>query len=180
MFDFPNVDFTIRPPDEPHFSPDQGQIAIGYKYNRDILTAQLRTRFYYARFMLYRPFVYKALHFPELMTADDANCCALAIKSACLWPLLMAPPKNKKRLVPHLFTWTQSCIGVLLVFKAIRESDGLRQICEEQVNLKDVEMTTMLMLDWIKDAKQLDGIAEWGWGIVEPLFSDALGESGDG
>jgi hypothetical protein len=52
---------------------------ISHEYNLDILNAQLRTRFYFARFLLYRPFVYKALHFPAMMSADDARCCALGI-----------------------------------------------------------------------------------------------------
>lgn len=46
------------------YSTDQGLIPIGHKYNLDVVTGQLRTRFYYARFIMYRPFVYKALHFP--------------------------------------------------------------------------------------------------------------------
>jgi hypothetical protein len=73
MLDFPNFDPTSRRPNEPLFSPDQGSVPIGHRYNLDVVTAQLRTRFYYARFMMFRPFVYKALHFPELMTADDAS-----------------------------------------------------------------------------------------------------------
>jgi len=171
MLDFPNADPTTRRPNEPLFSPDQGPVPIGHKYNLDVVTAQLRTRFYYARFMMFRPFVYKALHFPELLTADDANCCALAIQSACLWPLSMAPPKNKKRLVPHLFTWTQSFMGILLILRMTRENGVLRQICEEQVNSEHLKCTAALMLDWIRDVKQVDGIAEWSWTILEPLFA---------
>ncbi|KAF2715929.1 hypothetical protein K431DRAFT_316899 [Polychaeton citri CBS 116435] len=170
-FDFPNPDPTARRPDETLFSPDQGAVPIGHKSNLDIVTAQLRTRFYYARFMMYRPFVYKALHFPELMSVDDASCCALAIKSACLWPVCMAPPKNKKRLVPHLFAWTQNFIGILLILRMTSENECLRAICEEQVNLEEIQRTISLMMEWIRDVRQVDGIADWGWRVLEPLYA---------
>lgn len=171
-FEFPATDPISRRPNEPLFSTDQGPIPIGHKYNLDVVTAQLRTRFYYARFMMYRPFVYKALHFPELMTADDCNCCALAIRSACLWPLAMAPPKNKKRLVPHMFAWTQNFMGILLVLKMCGVNDCLRQIVEEGgvVGRDEIEATVTALLEWMRDVKQVDGIAEWAWGILEPLY----------
>ena len=170
-FDFPNSDPTSRRPNEALFSPDQGPVPIGHKYNLDVVTAQLRTRFYYARFMMYRPFVYKALHFPELMNEDDANCCALAIKSACLWSICMAPPKNKKRLLPHLFAWTQNFMGILLILRMTTENECLQRICESRVNHEDIQKTASLMLDWVRDVKQLDGIAEWSWRLLEPLYS---------
>ena len=170
-FDFPSTEPTIRRLNEPLFSVDQGNVPIGHKYNLDVVTAQLRTRFYYARFLIYRPFVYKALHFPEIMTPDDATCCALAIKSACMWSIAMAPPKNKKRLVPHLFAWTQNFMGILLILRMTTENDCLRQICETQVNREETQRTVTLMLDWMRDVRQLDGIADWSWRILEPLYS---------
>lgn len=170
-FDFPIADPNVRQPNEPLFSPDQGPIPINHKYNLDVVTAQLRTRFYYARFIMYRPFVYKALHFPDQMDQDDVSCCALAIKSACLWPIAMAPSKNKKRLVPHLFAWTQNFMGILLVLRMTTENDCLRDICESQVSLEDIEQTMRLMLEWVRDVKQLCGIAEWSWRLIEPLYA---------
>ncbi|KAK6425197.1 hypothetical protein LTR95_016297 [Oleoguttula sp. CCFEE 5521] len=170
MLDFPISNPQARRPNELLFSPNQGSVPINYKFNLDIVTAQLRTRFYYARFMMFRPFVYKALHFPELMTAEDANYCALAIQSACLWPVSMAPPKNKKRLVPHHFMWTQNFIGILLILRMTREEGVLKQICDERVDYGSIEMTVQLMLGWIRDVRQVDGIAEWSWRILEGLF----------
>ncbi|KXT11284.1 hypothetical protein AC579_1673 [Pseudocercospora musae] len=169
--DFPNIDPSGRRPNESLFAPDQGPVPIGHKFNLDLVTAQLRTRFYYARFMMYRPFVYKALHFPELMTSEDCNCCALAIQSALMWPISMAPPKNKKRLVPHLFAWTQNFMAILLILRMTTENECLKQICDEQVNRDDVQQSVVLMLEWIRDVKQVDGIAAWAWRILEPLYS---------
>jgi hypothetical protein len=171
MLGFPYLDPISCPPSELLFSPDQGPIPISHKHNLDIAIAQLRTRFYYARLMMFRPFVYKALHFPDLMTADDANCCAIAIQSCCLWPASMAPPKNKKRLIPHLFTWTHNFVGILLILRMTRENGLLRQICEEQVNPDDVKRTVALLLEWMRDAKQVDGIADWSCRILEPSFA---------
>jgi hypothetical protein len=172
MLVFPNLNPTSRQPNDPLFSPDQGPVPISHKHNLDIVIAQLRTRFCYARFMVYRPFVYKALHFPELMTANDTNCCALAIQSCCMWPVSMAPPKNKKRLVPHSFSWTQNFMGILLILRMTQENGVLGQICDEHVNPNDMKRTVTLMLDWMRDAKQVDGIADWSWRILEPMFAD--------
>jgi hypothetical protein len=169
--EFPNMGSASRQGTDSLFSMDQGSVPINHRNNLDIMTAQLRTQFYYARFMIYRPFVYKALHFPELMTEEDQICCALAIQSACLWPLILAPPKNKKRLVPHLFTWTQNFVGILLILRMTTENECLKKICNERVNRKDLEQTTTLMLEWIQDIKQVDGIAEWSWKMLGPLYS---------
>lgn len=50
---------------EPLFSAGKDSVENSYMHNLDIITAQLRTRFYYGRFLVYRPFVYKALHFAD-------------------------------------------------------------------------------------------------------------------
>lgn len=173
-FDFPSFDPNFRRPNEALFSDDPSSVPINHRYNLDIVTAQLRTRFYYARYITYRPFVYKALHFPELMTSDDVKYCAMGIKSACLWPIVMAPPKNKKRLVPHLFAWTQNFMGILLILRMTTENECLRRICESHVSQDEIQKTVSLMLEWIRDVKQLDGIAEWSWRILEPLYSNSL------
>lgn len=61
-------------------------------------------------------------------------------------------------------------MGILLILRMTRESGVLRQICDESIKPEDLQRTAALMLDWIRDVKQLDGIAEWSWGILEPLF----------
>jgi hypothetical protein len=56
-------------------SSDDGLTADGKSvavpYILDIQVALLRSRFYYAKYIVYRPFVYKALHFPDSLTDDD-------------------------------------------------------------------------------------------------------------
>ncbi|KAF4550695.1 Fungal Zn(2)-Cys(6) binuclear cluster domain-containing protein 6 [Elsinoe fawcettii] len=170
MHSFPNVNPLARRQPSPLFTVQDNGEPTNHRYNLDIVTGHLRTRFYYARYMIYRPFIFKALHFPEAMTQDDASYCALAMQSACMWPLAMSPCRYKKRLVPHLFTWTQNFLGILLLMRMTSESECLRTICEERVNMRDMQNTVGLMLDWINDMKTLDGIAEWSWNLLEPLF----------
>jgi hypothetical protein len=62
------------------FSIDQNKEPIRYPYFYDIQVALLRTRYYQAKYMIYRPFVYKALHFPEQMTQEDAEGAAECLR----------------------------------------------------------------------------------------------------
>ena len=62
-------------------------------------------------------------------------------------------------------------MGILLILRMTTENECLRRICESQVNHEDIQKTASLMLDWVRDVKQLDGIADWSWRILEPLFS---------
>jgi hypothetical protein len=95
----PNLSSHLTQSRMPLFSTDLDKEPIQYPYVYDIQVALLRTRYYQAKYMVYRPFVYKALHFPEQMTQEDAegvaeclrvrhhfdsvwrylNCCALTL-----------------------------------------------------------------------------------------------------
>jgi hypothetical protein len=151
---------------------------LPHEINSNTLAAELRTRFYYARHMLYRPFVYKALHFPHLLSAEDVEYCVLAIQAACLWPVFFPPPKDRKRLVPHLFAWTNSSIGLLLILRMTKVSETLRGACEGRVSEREVEETVEVILDWLDGIRQFDAIAEWTWNVFEPVFK--AGDEGDG
>jgi hypothetical protein len=140
-------------------------------HNVDIAIAQLRTRFYHARFLICRPFIYKALHLPDLMTADDRIKCAFAIDAACLWPLSLAPPKNKKHLVPHLFSWTQNFVAMIFVLRMCCESDCLDDICKESgIAGELIESTISSMIQWLEDVRQVDGVADWSMRVLGPAF----------
>jgi hypothetical protein len=148
-------------------------------HNVDIAVAQLRTRFYHARFLVHRPFVYKALHARELMTPGDRAKCSLAIDAACLWPLSLAPPKNKKRLVPHLFSWTQNFLAMLLILQTCRADEYLGDICKEGgVAAEDIEGSIASMIGWLEDVKQEDGIAEWSVRVLGPALCNRRETSG--
>lgn len=71
---------------------DKSEEAARRKYVRDVQTALLRTRYYYARYMIYRPLIYKVLHFPKSIKTDDVYGVSCCLKSCLNWPLLIVPP----------------------------------------------------------------------------------------
>jgi hypothetical protein len=58
-----------------------------FRYARNIQVALLRTRYYYAQYMIYRPLVYKALHYPAHMTAQDVHCVVVCLQVGEQTPL---------------------------------------------------------------------------------------------
>jgi len=151
--------------------------AVIEAYNADIVVAQLRCRFYYCRLMLYRPFLFKALHYPDQVTSEEAACAAECLRSCLLWPVCMGPPKDKKRLIPNVYVWTQSFLTILLVLRVSVESAVVMRMCEREVKTEQLEQSMRSMLDWFRDMRQVDGIAEWSWTILEPLYGGLFGES---
>ncbi|RFU23997.1 hypothetical protein B7463_g12344, partial [Scytalidium lignicola] len=141
-----------------------------YKYTHDIQVAMLRTRYYYAQYMIYRPLVYKALHFPTRMTAQDVYDVSVCLKCCLNWPMTFAPNKGQKPLVPYLFCWSQNFLGILLVFYYAQESPLLQSIRKEYLDENDISQSLGLMRDWIRDLKDVDGLAEWSWHVIETLF----------
>lgn len=134
-----------------------------------ILKVQLRTRFHYARSMLYRPFVYKALHTPEKMTNLDIEFCAFAIHSSCAWPLTIAAVKSQKRLFPHLFSWTRISVETLLLLRITLEDNCLREICYDQGRRREISAAMLTLQQWLNDIQQLDGVAEWACIMMENI-----------
>lgn len=55
------------------FTTDLDSEPVHYPYIYDVQVALLRTRYYYTKYMVYQPLVYKALHFPERLTEEDAR-----------------------------------------------------------------------------------------------------------
>lgn len=149
---------------------DEAMALLRHEINPNTLAAELRTRFHYARHILYRPFVYKALHFPELLSAEDIDYAFLAVQAACLWPLFFPQPKDRKRLVPHLFAWTNGSIGVLLILRMSRVNETLRGVCEGRVSEQEIDQTVGILLDWLDGIRRFDAIAEWAWTVFEPMF----------
>jgi hypothetical protein len=52
---------------------------------RSVLNAALRTRYKYAEYLIWRPYVFRALHFPGDLSEYDYECCSKALKVS-LWP----------------------------------------------------------------------------------------------
>lgn len=137
-------------------------------------SAQLRSRYYYTRFMILRPFIFKALHYPEQMTPEDNNHTGQCLQAILLWPIAMNPPRDRKRLIPYLFAWTQNFFGVLLILRMVEENSTIRKIAEHYLDFQETQQTVHLLLDWFRDMRQIDGIAEWAWSVLSHLYSDYL------
>ncbi|KAI9832178.1 MAG: hypothetical protein M1819_004530 [Sarea resinae] len=163
---------------KPLFSFGNLLAPVAHQYNADLIVAALRSRFYYLRYMIYRPFVYKALHYPNHMTQEDIECCIICLKSCLNWPIYTAPPRDKKRLIPYVFSWTPNILGILLILHMTTENRVLKYIRESQFAPGELEQSASLMLDFILDMRQVDGIAELSWDILKPLYTRTKG--GDG
>lgn len=61
---------------EPLFTADLDSEPTKYRFAYDIQVALLRTRYYHAKYIIHRPYIYKVLHFPDQMSEDDVNGAA--------------------------------------------------------------------------------------------------------
>jgi hypothetical protein len=166
-------DFTTTR--EPNLSSRQSiwnQLSpLGSGFDIKMAVAQLRTRFYHAQFLIYRPFVYKALHFPELTTADDRVKCGYAMRTSCTWSLFLSPPSHRKHLVPHLFAWTQNFMVMLCIIRLCQRDGFMTEICNDSgLTSEEIQSSSSLMTEWLEDVRWVDGIADWSIRILGPLL----------
>ncbi|KAH8754273.1 hypothetical protein BGZ57DRAFT_945050 [Hyaloscypha finlandica] len=145
------LDPTLSPqrsrPAPPLFTTDLNSDPVHYPYVYDIQVALLRTRYYYAKYMVHRPFVYKALHFPEQMTQEDAQGVAECLR--------------------HF-------LGILLIMHMTQINPMLRDIRTQLCGARfeaEVNESVDLMLDWIQDLKSSDAIAKWCYRILQPMYN---------
>ena len=136
----------------------------------DVPLAVLRARFYYAKFILRSPFLYLALHQPAALKPQDASECLLAFDSILRWPLSAENVSDRKRHIPHYFTWTQSALSFLCIFATIASNKRLKDVCERQINLLELRVGVAVQLCWLKEMKAIDCVARWAWQLLSPLF----------
>lgn len=156
------------------FTADLDSAPVSYPYAVDIQAASLRTRYYYVKYLIYRPFIYKALHHPEQVTRDDAEGVAECLKAMLKWPITMSPTCFHKRLIPCLFFWSQNLLGILLILHLTQQVPILVRIRTSLMGTKfdeDANMTAMLCIDWIRDLKDTDATALWCWEILKGIYS---------
>ena len=87
----PNLGMQASHSGLPFFTTDLDSEPVHYPFVYDIQVALLRTRYYYAKYMVYRPFIYKALHFPEQMTQEDAEGVAECLRASIISPFCSDP-----------------------------------------------------------------------------------------
>ena len=156
------------------FTADLDAPAHPYPYAYDVQVALLRTRYYYTKYLLHRPYIYKALHHPDAITTDDARGVATCLRAALKWPVTMSPTCKRKRLIPCLYFWTQNVLGVLLVLHMARTDGMLRQIVQRGLCGENWEVaageTVELYVDWLRDLKEADPAAAFAWKIVRAVY----------
>jgi hypothetical protein len=75
----------------------------------------------------------------------------------------LAPPKNKMHLLPHLFSWTQNFLAILVILKFCSSEGPLNDICQENgVPEEYLRDNVVSMRTWLEDVSQVDEIAQWG------------------
>ncbi|KAI0172277.1 hypothetical protein GGR52DRAFT_462053 [Hypoxylon sp. FL1284] len=172
-------DQTMYPPPVPDlhtnfmFTADLDTPPVNYPYAVDIHAASLRTRYYYVKYLVHRPFVFKALHHPNEVTQDDAEGVAECLKAMLKWPITMSPTCFHKRLIPCLFFWTQNLLGILLILHLTQQVPILVRIRTSLMGNRfdqDANETAMLCIDWIRDLKDTDATALWCWEILKGVY----------
>ncbi|KAL1871061.1 hypothetical protein VTK73DRAFT_2257 [Phialemonium thermophilum] len=155
------------------FSTDLDAPPAVYPYVLDLQAALLRARYYHVKYLIHRPFLYKALHHPDVVTHEDAVGVATCLRSALRWPVALSPACARKRLMPCLFFWTQNLLGVLIVLRLSERVPLLRRVratlCGERFEIEARE-TVGLCIDWVRDLRDVDAAAAWAWGIVKGLY----------
>lgn len=156
------------------FTPDLNSHPVAYPYAMDIQVALLRTRYYTTRLLLYRPFLYKALHYPDQMNNEDAEGVANCLSTCLLWPITMSPACTRKVLIPCLFFWTQNILGALIILHLSEKVPILARIrasgiCGTSFEA-DARETVRLGLEWIDDLREVDSEAEWAWDVAKGIF----------
>ncbi|KAK3336255.1 hypothetical protein B0T19DRAFT_34219 [Cercophora scortea] len=155
------------------FTTDLDAPPIRYPYALDIQVALLRSRYYYTKYLIHRPFIYKALHAPEFMTNDDAVGVAECLKASLKWPVAMSPTCRHKRLVPCLFFFSQNFLGILILLHlstTVPILIGIRaSLCGERFDM-DARETVGLYVDWLRDLKSVDSAARWHWELAKVIY----------
>lgn len=106
-------------------------ITPNFKNMDVILDAALRSRFKYAQYLIYRPYIYKALHFPQETQEEEVMMALSGLRACTLWPLTHPVFADQRRVLPHLYEYSHAIFGVLLLFVAAKRSPLLSPYLED-------------------------------------------------
>ncbi|KAH8817439.1 hypothetical protein F5884DRAFT_853856 [Xylogone sp. PMI_703] len=137
-----------------------------------ILTASLQTRYKYTEYLIWRPYIYKALHSEALVTDQDLRGCERAILACTQWPLTLPLFQERKRLLPHLFEYSHTFFGILVLLHICSSSKIIRPLLDVQETHDLVEISQTLLLQWLSDMKSAHPVAKWGWQLIRLLYAD--------
>ncbi|KAH7328909.1 hypothetical protein B0I35DRAFT_507291 [Stachybotrys elegans] len=155
------------------FTSDPDLQAGGGLYAVDIQVALLRTSYYSAKYQLYQPFVFKALHQPQSLTQEDAEGAAICLRSCLKWPIAMSPPCSNKRIIPTSSYWSQQFFYILILLHLSEQHPMLMSIraslCGQNFAQEASETVNMYM-EWLRDVRSMDATADWFWNVARVLY----------
>jgi hypothetical protein len=138
----------------------------------NLQAALLRTHYYYTLHLIGRPYLFKVLHHPHAASREDMEGAAQCLKAGLLWPIASEPSSRQKRVIPHLFLWTQNLLCVLIFLQLSQRSPLLEvrtEFCGADFSTRAAR-TTSLYIEWIRDLKDWDPVAQWCWEIVRAIY----------
>ncbi|KAL4911033.1 hypothetical protein BDW74DRAFT_142303 [Aspergillus multicolor] len=88
--------------------------------------AMLRGRYMIAKFHIGRPYLYKALRIPSLLTEDDLEQIRRGLQNAMNWPVVHGIFRDMKSCIPIKFAFCSQFFGQVLLFYCIANSPDPR------------------------------------------------------
>ncbi|KAL4922899.1 hypothetical protein BDW62DRAFT_171993 [Aspergillus aurantiobrunneus] len=91
-----------------------------------VAEAMLRGRYMIAKFHIGRPYLYKALRIPSLLTEDDLQQVRSGLQNAMNWPVVLGIFREMKSCIPIKFAFCSQFFGQILIFECISQSPDAR------------------------------------------------------
>ncbi|RDW73178.1 hypothetical protein BP6252_07085 [Coleophoma cylindrospora] len=163
-------------------------IAMGRIDIRMTLRAILRTRYKYAQYVIWRPYIYQVLHVQRDHSLHNIESSIVALKvswaaapirnlaenqKACtMWPLTFTAFQSQRRLVPHLYEYTHTIFGILILLHACSLNPILGPIMKNSPAAYEIELSVNHYLSWIRDMKVVHPVAKWAWYLIKVIYKD--------
>jgi hypothetical protein len=93
--------------------------------------------------------------------------------------MALPPVSRQKRFIPQLFCWTHAFFSILLILHLSQHVPSLRKVRETlgETFEADAADSIELMLDWIRDLKRSDPLADFCYHVLEGFYSMELFKS---
>ncbi|KFY03937.1 hypothetical protein O988_01116 [Pseudogymnoascus sp. VKM F-3808] len=115
----------------------------------------LRTRFKYAH-----------------TTEEDMMGTNEAFKACVLWPLTHSIFDDQRRLVPHIYEYSHTMFGILMLLHALKRVPILKDWFESIALHEGLEKTRTRLLGWLRSMRVVHPVAAWYWAIVRVLYRE--------
>ncbi|CAK7565431.1 MAG: hypothetical protein SEPTF4163_003348 [Sporothrix epigloea] len=169
---------TTAVPPATMFSADLDAVPVSYPFALDLQVALLRSRYYYTKFLVYKPCLYKVLHSvhsEDSITEEDATGAAICLQACLSWPIALSPTASHKRLIPCCFIYTQQFLSTLLILRLTTQLPLLQRITDTRCGGSRfghaARETVSLCIAWLRDLRSIDRAAAWAWALVKGLYN---------